>query len=251
MNKKYTETELNDLISQIETQFHSHLEKAEATEGTVELAKSEAAPLAKVEAKEEKKDDDKKEAKKDDEKKDDKKDGDEPEFMKSEYSDADKAELKKLYSDMSKSEQETHFHALKSIMATEVAQPAPAETAKPVETPMAKTEENGGEKLAKAESEIEALKKSNEELKAGMAELVAAMKSKVVKPSAPKGKAVTQLAALEKSEKQAAPSMTREEAKKILGKKAQNPSLEKAERELINAFCFNQVGLEKVQHLLT
>jgi len=244
MNKKYTEQELNALVSEIETQFSSHLAKAEDTATTTELEKAEkiakCGEMAKdeEESKEEKKDEDKKEDEKDEEKQEDpKKEDEKPAFMeKSDYSEDDKSELKELYTGMSKSERETHYEAIKTVMASDVAaEPAKTEE-KPVE--MKKSEQN---------NEIEALKKSNEELKASMETLVAAMKSKV--KTAPKGKAVTGLSALDKSEKPAAPAMSREEAKKVLSKKAAGP-LEKSERELINAFCYGQVGLEKVQHLL-
>lgn len=237
--KKYNETELTNLINEIETQFNSHLSKAEEATTTV-MAKAESeeeAPKAKDE--DEKKDDESedesedKDKKKDKKKDDEKEEGDKPAFLeKSEYSESDKSELNKLYAEMSKSERETHFEALKSTM--------PAG-----ETPMVKSEDT----LSKAESEIAALKKSNEDLQKGMSELVAALKKS--RPAAPKGKAVTGLSALNKSEgTEAKIEMSREEAKKILSKKAQSTTLEKSDRNLINAFAFGTVGLDAVQHLL-
>jgi hypothetical protein len=249
MKKTYTEAELNQLVSQLEVQFHSHLAKAEADAATAnDLSKKEMDKCGEMsmakdedENKEdaEKKDEDKKE----EEKKDEPQQAMELEKAEPTYSDSDKQELESLYKNMSKSEQEIHLEALKKAAGGEAQ----------AEQPMQKTEEQpqGEEKLAKAEEQIAALQKSNEELTKTVGELVATLNKRISKPAAPKGKAVTQLVALEKSEKtEEKPAISREEAKKILSKKAQSETLAKSDREVINAFCFGQVGLDKVEHLL-
>jgi hypothetical protein len=231
--KKYTNAELESLVSELENQFGEALQKSEAP---VVLKKSED---EKSDKKDEKKDD-KKEDKKDDksDKKDEKKDDEKDEkeenpFAKSEYTADDLKELGNLYAGMSKAERQAHLEALNKAEETKI-------------EPMQKSENT----LAKSQAEeIAALKKSNDELQRSMAELVQTMNKRLVKPQTPKGKALTQLSALNKSE-EAPAQMTREEAKKILNKKAQTPDLAKSERELINDFCMNRVGLDRIQHLL-
>lgn len=251
MSKIYTEQELADLISKVESEFSAHLAKAEDELKAQSLAKSEelaSDKMAKSEEKDEKeekeeaKEDAKEEAK--EEPKEEEKEEESKEDADHDYDEEDLEELHKLYKGMSESERQLHHSAIKKCMA------------KVEDAPMAKSEEVRtettivSEELSLAKTEIEALKSANEELKKSLEAIVQTLNKKFVKPAVvPQRKAITELTVLNKSE-QAAPELSRKEIVKKLEKVAATPDLKKSDREAINAYCVGSGTLDSIQHLL-
>ena len=260
MTKTWTEKDALELIAKVESEFMAHLTTLEQP-----LAKSEDESCE--EESEEKKDAEKK--KKEDESKDkasDDKSGEMAAMDKAETpivaEPSEEKEIEELYSSMTKAEKDAHYGALKKVMASAEMQKSEADEASVPET---KSEDNKEVALIKAEFDAvkasnEELKKANEELKKASEEtkknldaVVEALKTRFVKKqSAPKQKAITELSALTKSEKTGTESneLSRTEVKKILSEKAKEPTLKKSDRDLINAYCYEKVGVDKIKHLL-
>lgn len=257
--KTWTEKDALELIAKVESEFMAHLATLEQP-----MAKSED-ESKEDESKEETAEEKEAAAKK---KKEDKSEKDESSEEESgEMAAMDKAEtavgefseekeIEDLYASMTKAEKDAHYGALKKVMAVE--------EMKKSETSTVKTEDNKEIALIKAEFDAvkasnEELKKVNEELKKASEEnqknlnaVVEALKSRFVKKqTVPKQKAITELSALTKSEKSSETSeLSRTEVKKILTEKAKEPTLKKSDRELINAYCYEKVGVDKIKHLL-
>ncbi len=233
MSKTYTEQELNDLISKVESEFSAHLAKAEE-ELNSKLAKSEEEAEEKeevVEAKEESA-----------EKPEEKKEEEEETSEDRPYDEEELELLHKLYAGMSDSEKELHHAAITKCMNKEE---------KPEE--MTKSEDTKSEELSLAKTEIEALKASNEELKKSLETVIETLNKKFVKQPAvaPQRKAITELTVLNKSEEsEKAPVLTHKEVVKKLSKMAATPDLKKSDREAINKFCVGSGTLDSIQHLL-
>lgn len=284
---KYTQEELAALISQVETAFTAELAKAEAGNGDV-LAKSEDA--AKPEEKEESKKDEaasKVDAKADEsqaEAKDESAEKPAAEGKESEapasaekpaeeakeeqkadsedcdYDDEDHEHMHKMYSSMSKGELKAHHDACRKALdgkgmakCGEMHAEAPlakseAEQIAAIEIKPETVEQSKELELAK--SELAAKTEQFEELQKNF-DLVAEVLTKLVKKSAPQGKAVTSLDVVAKSEteKEVKP-LTQSEITAILTKKAADPSLKKSDREAINDFYNVKADISKINHLL-
>lgn len=243
MSKKYSDQDVHDLISKVEAEFAQHLAKSEAKtkeegqplekteiEKCGEIQKSDEAPAAFAPA----------EAKKDDEPKEQPKDQNEDHG----YDEMDKEELKKLYSDMSDSERALHKAALEACQSQD--QQLQKSEEKQEEKVPAQQE---SEELKLAKAEAETLKKNNEELQAQVGELLKKFAQKIVKP-APARKAVTELGALEKSEKETPAPKSKAEIVKTLTQMARGQDLKKSDRDAINAYVVGATGLETISHLL-
>lgn len=235
LKRVYSEQDLDSILATVETAFAEDLQKAE-----LQLAKSEK-PEEKIEKAEVEKCGDMSVAKKEDE--DD-----------CDYNDDDKEELAKMYGSMKKGELKAHYKAVKKHMYKDEMKKS-EETEVQTEKVEPKVEETS---LLKAELEakgqaIEELKKSNEELKANFEQFVAQLSSKIVKPSAPKQKAITELAVIQKNEQteeKKEVKLTAKEISTVLSRKAIDQSLAKSDKELIKNYYSGTVALDKIQHLL-
>jgi len=177
------------------------------------------------------------------------------------YSEEDLEELEKMYDSMKQGEHKHHLKALKKAMtkcwkAEDMdscwsEQDAKEEDKKEEKEEDKKEEmEKCGDVMAKSESSnVELLKKENEDLKKNLEGLVSAMTTFVAK--APARKAITDVSLIKKSEVESTKNLSKSEITKILTKKAQDPSLSKTDRDAINAFYFNQAGLDAIKHLLS
>lgn len=236
MGKTYTREELDSLISKVESDFSAHLAKAEEELKTMKLAKAEE-DEAKVEEKEVKDESaEKPEVKEEDKKEEEEKEDDRP------YDEEDLELLHKLYSSMSDSEKELHKAALEKCMEKEEAEPLE----------MAKSEEKAVEAEKLMKSEIDGLKKENEDLKKSLESLIVTLNKKFAKPAAvtaPARKAITELAVLDKSEKEA-PKLSHKEIVKKLTVAARGADLKKSDRDAINKYCVGAGTLDSIQHLL-
>jgi hypothetical protein len=242
MKKTWTEQEALELIEKVEAEFVAHL--------------AEMKPLAKSE--DESKDEDKKEDKKDESKAEEMDKCGDMAMKKAEEQPAAEPESKEetvedLYKSMSEDEKKAHYDALKKAMAGEEMQKSEAQEAAPKEEP----KKDDAAALMKAEMEAvkasnEELKKQNEELKKNLDGVVAALAKRFAKPApVPKQKAITELGALNKSEtKPEVTELSDKEIRKVLAKKAMEPTLTKSDRDLINAYCYNKVDVSAVKHLI-
>lgn len=264
MTKTWTEKDALELIAKVESEFMAHLTTLEQPmaksedESKEDESKEETAEQKEAAAKKKKEDESKKEEASEE------KSGEMAAMDKAESSvvePSEEKEIEDLYASMTKAEKDAHYGALKKVMATEEmkkSEQAPASTE-------VKTEDNKEVALIKAEFDAvkasnEELKKANEELKKAAEEtqknlnaVIEALKSRFVKkPAAPKQKAITELSALSKSEKTGSETseLSRNEVKKILTEKAKEPTLKKSDRDLINAYCYEKVGVDKIKHLL-
>jgi hypothetical protein len=245
--KQYSEKDLHDLINKVETEFALHLAKAETEAKEQKLEKAEVAKCGEIKKADEAKDilaEEKApvEAPIQEEQAEQPKD----QIIEDHgYSEDEKAELHKLYAEMSDTERALHKQALEACESKDgMLEKSETKT----ETVLEEKQESEELKLAK--SEIEQLKKSNEDLQNQFQELVKSLNKKLVKP-APTRKAITELAVLEKSEKEVdTVPKSKTEIVKILGKKAREESLKKSDRDAINAYVVGSAGLETISHLL-
>lgn len=168
------------------------------------------------------------------------------------YSEEEIEEMNEMYSSMNKAEAEAHYKALKSVVFSE-------------EEVMAKSEYESDEEDEEYESliksEVESVKAENEELKKNL-ETLTSIITKVVKGGAPKQKAITRIGQIEyikKSEEvevkkdESKPDfskMSKKEINKHLSEKIRSGELKKNEKELVDKYCFNEVGFKEIEHLL-
>lgn len=147
--------------------------------------------------------------------------------------------------------------------ASETPQPvlnkAEIEECPPKNSPGAKSADSAanGDKMNKSEadllkSEIEALKKENEDSKNQLQAVSAFLTKFVEKTSPPPQKAITQIDRIEKSEGGGAEvqPLSKSEITQALNKKSADPTLAKADRDAINEFYLNDAGIETISHLL-
>jgi len=99
-------------------------------------------------------------------------------------------------------------------------------------------------------TELQLLKSENENLKKNF-EAITEFLTKLVKKTAPEGKAITSLDVVAKSEGDGRKQLTKSEINAILLRKASDPSLQKSDREAINSYYLNgQVNVNSISHLL-
>jgi hypothetical protein len=151
----------------------------------------------------------------------------------------------------------------KKSEASETPQPvlnkAEIEKCPPSNSPGAKSADSAanGEKMNKSEadllkSEIEALKKENEDSKNQLNAVSAFLTKFVEKTTPPPQKAITQIEVLAKGEggHSETVELTKSEITQVLNKKASDPTLAKSDRDAINEFYLNKAGFETISHLL-
>lgn len=279
---QYTEKELKELIKAVETEFTSHLAKAEVSVQPAPLAKAED------ESKEEKAPEKESEASAKEESKEEKapeaegkeeapaaeaKEGEVPAKKEapaeakeatpapaadeaSGYDAEDIAQMDAMYMSMSKAELLAHHdscvRALDAIGAEHIHAAAPAASAAEIDKcgdmSMQKSEVNLELELAK--SEAAANKAKVEELQKSL-DTVSEFLTKLVK-KVPQGKAITSMEQIAKSEIAAGEEkqLSKSEITSILNKKAADPTLSKSDREAINAYYLNQSNINTISHLL-
>lgn len=174
------------------------------------------------------------------------------------YDEEDIAHMEQMYASMSKSELKAHHDAIRKCLDSQQAEQAPAapEMDKCGDMSMAKSEENTStenkpnQEVELLKSELEAQKTKSEELKKSL-DAVSEFLTKLVKKTAPQGKAITSMDVIAKSE--SAPEskeLSKSEITAILAKKAAEPSLSKSDREAINNFYLNGGSVNSISHLL-
>lgn len=101
-------------------------------------------------------------------------------------------------------------------------------------------------------SEIAAEKAKTEGLQKNLDAVSAFLTKLVEKKVAPAGKAITSLDVIAKSEgvKEDEKPFSKDEIDTLLSKKAQDPKLEKSDRDLINSFYLNGGNINSISHLL-
>jgi hypothetical protein len=271
---KYTEKDVASLIAQVEEAFTAQLAKAE----DLSLAKSEDAPKEHEEKEEHKEKpeheahDAKEEKPEAHEEKHDAKPEHEEKPAQEEhhgeeahdYDQEDMEHMEKMYRSMSKGELAAHHGCIQKCMGKSEAKPAEmskneAEGYKnggeisasaPKDVPGAKSEASDahGDKMEKSEnqevellkSELAAEKAAKDDLKKNY-EAVQEFLTKLVKKTAPQGKAITSLDVVAKSEAAV-------EEKKL--NKA-DQTLKKSDRDAITSYYLNgQVNVNSISHLL-
>ena len=232
---KYSEKDMAALISEVESQFTSHLAKAEKSQVT-DLKKSETAVQVKAE-----------------EKQVVETPAQEQGFN---YDEADINEMNAMYSSMTKGEAEAHYESLKkALKKDEGTEAALTKSEIKEETPEQKDES----KLLK--TEIETLKSEKEKLEKSFQDLTAKLIEFVKGSKAPKQKAITKLEYVAKSEEETVKTeekqedvskMDKSEVSRRLTAKIRSGKLEKSEREKINEFYQSgSKNIESIRHLLT
>ena len=258
-NKTFSKEEFQAMVAELESEF-INLMKSEQESAQL-LAKSEEEAKKEEEKKDEKeeskeedkseKSEEKSESKEEPKKEEEKKDDDESHG----YDDEDMEEMHKMYDSMSKGELKAHKNSIEKCWMSkcgEMTQMAKSEETKvEVKTEEVKTEAKESETETLLKSEIESVKKENEDLKKNLESLVTAMNTFMTK-KAPVRKAITDIEYIKKSEESQdeVKPMTKSEIDTILSKKVVDPSLTRADREAINQFYLTNAGVEKIAHLL-
>lgn len=286
---QYTEKELEQLINEVEKEFTSHLAKAEENfrlaksedsaapkeEPLVKAEEGEKKPEEKPEAKEEPKGEESKEEKKPEAKEAEaeaKEEGEKaPEGEKKpeaeaapkedgeghDYDEKDLEHMDKMYMSMSKGELKAHHDSVRKALDASMAKcgdmsmskSETAATSVEVKPEIVKDESNKELELLK--SEIAAEKAKTEGLQKSLDAVSAFLTKLVEKKVAPQGKAITSLDVIAKSEgAQEEKSLTKGEIDTILNQKAQDPKLEKSDRDAINAFYLSNGSINSISHLL-
>lgn len=278
-----TEKELAKLIADVELEFTAHLAKAESAHSQV-LAKAEGSEEEKEHEEKEQspsnepapeaeadKDGEEHEADKEEkapEHKEEQKDGEEKdaeEHGSQEYSDEDMDKLHSMYGSMSKHELAAHHssilrHLEKPSKEEEKAPEAPAQEAAAPEAPMEKSEKieisletlpTPDSETVLLKSEIEAQKAKTEELQKNL-DAVTAFVTALVKKTVPKGKSITSLDVIAKSESPKEEiNLSKSEITAILTQKASQSTLAKSDRDAINSFYSSgSTNVNSISHLL-
>lgn len=175
------------------------------------------------------------------------------------YDDADREHMQKMYMSMSKGELKAHHDSCRAALdhkgMAKSGEQAPMNKSETVVasievTPEVKPEPNKELELLK--TEVAAEKAKSEALQKNLDTVSAILTKLVEKKVAPQGKAITNLEVIAKSEggKEAEKTLSKSEIDAALGKKAQDPKLEKSDRDAINNFYLNGGSLNSISHLL-
>ncbi len=254
---KYSENELAALISEVETEFSKHLEKAEAGKDAEKLAKTEevdAQSSASDEVVQTEATTDEVVAKSEDANE---------EEVSFDYSDEDVVEMNEMYASMTKSEKEAHYKSVKSEL---FGNEEPVEKTEdkiekkeevPAEEKVAKSED--ADEVSDLKGKLEKSEGNYKELQKGFSDLIEKLTKSVQKSAAPKQKAITKIEYIAKSEENAPADDKTEDVTKLakkeitsrLSEKARNPGLAKSDRDAINAYCLTtDKDIESIKHLL-
>ena len=174
------------------------------------------------------------------------------------YDDADREHMHKMYMSMSKGELKAHHDSCRAALDNKgmakcgemsMSKSETAPTVVAVSAEIVKPEPNKELELLK--SEIAAEKAKTEGLQKSLDAVSAFLTKLVEKKAAPQGKAITSLDVIAKSENTAeAKPLTKGEIDAKLLSKAQDPKLEKSDRDAINAFYLGDRNINSISHLL-
>ena len=197
------------------------------------------------------------------------------------YDEEDLEHMNKMYASMSRGELKAHHDAVKNALDGQAQAQAPAADAQAApaapaaEAPSQPMDKCGEMNMSKAEgkvvavktdtitvtqanpeiallkSEFEAQKAKSEGLQKNL-DAVTEFLTKLVKKTAPAGKAITEMNAIQKSEDQgnAQEIMSKGEVTAKLEKKASDPALLKSDRDAINAYYLQGASFNTISHLL-
>lgn len=167
------------------------------------------------------------------------------------YDEEDYKSMDELYGSMTKSEAEAHFQALSKVLnVVEVSDEDKL------------TKSSSDEFIVSLKNERDLVKKENEQLKKSIENLVSVLKNtKLTEVVAPKRKGITtihELGIIQKSEANVVndgntidvSQLSREQVKAKLNEVIKTQDLTKSERDSINAYCLNRVGIDAIQHLI-
>lgn len=233
---QYSDKDLEALISEVETEFQAHFQKSEdSTEVEAQAEEKETQELAKNEDQVSEED-------------------------TLGYDEEDIKEMNELYAGMSKSEKEAHYKAIKSVLFT-----GSEEDSNEDSNELAKSEDGSIESKESTDNDSEILAKNeelvkeNEELKKSVGKLVALLTEKVKKGAAPKQKAITEIQYMKKSEEEVidetnndvdVSTLSKAEITAKLREKSRSSDLKKSDRDRINAYMFDEIGIDKIKDLL-
>ena len=162
------------------------------------------------------------------------------------YDEEDCKEMDKMYKSMTKAEAEIHYKSVKSALFGDSQE----------STEVKKTESSEEEVILK--SEIESLKKSNEELKKDLESVTSLLKKAFSKPEAkmaPEQKAITEIQYLKKAEdevKKEERDLTRLSKSEINSKltaQIREGKLQKNDKDAIQTY-FEKGSIDSIKHLL-
>ncbi len=276
----FTQEDLAKLVNEVEEHFTSHLAKAEQE---FRLAKSEDGEDKEPKESEEKPEGEEKgdkpaEAAPEMEAAPEEKPAAEapatseaPAQDGSGYDAEDLAHLEEMYASMSFDELMAHHDAVKMALDAKTAETdsataapaaeAPAEMAPeaPAAAPATESapdpfQKSESSEMALLKSELQAQKAKSEELKKSFDTVSQALVSFVSKKSVPQGKAITNVETIAKSEAstdEKALTLSKAQVSEILKKKTADMSLQKSDRELINAYYLVKgTSIDSIAHLL-
>lgn len=174
------------------------------------------------------------------------------------YDDQDREHMQKMYMSMSKGEIKAHHDACRAALDQKglakcgemsMNKTETAATSIEVKAEIVKPEPNKELELLK--SEVSAANAKTEALQKNLDGLQAFLTKLVEKTVPPKGKAITSLEVIAKSEDgKEEKTLTKSDIDSALSKKAQDPKLEKSDRDAINNFYLNGGSLNSISHLL-
>lgn len=189
------------------------------------------------------------------------------------YDEEDHAHMQKMYASMSRGELKAHHDAVKRALDGQSEAAAPAQAAPAASQPMEKCGDMSMNKtetqapvevkpetiavkqenpdLTLLKSEFEAQKAKAEGLQKNL-DAVTEFLTKLVKKTAPAGKAITEMNAIAKSEPVQADeqALSKSEVTAKLDKKASEATLSKSDRDAINAYYLSGASFNTISHLL-
>lgn len=253
----YTEKDVELLLQEVEQNFSAYLAKAEESEKEEKEKEKKDEPKDEAPHKEE----ESKEAPK--EEKPESKEMAEPEKEEAkpehddeacDYDDEDHAHMQKMYMSMKKGELKAHHDAVKMALdkcgmdkcgGMEMSEMKKTEVSFEIDT------KKFTQEIALLKSEISQEKAKNEKLTQEMVQVEKFVEKLLEKKPAPAAKAFTSLDVIQKSEAiKEEKSLSKSEINQILAQKAQDPSLSKSDRELINQYCLSGGSTKIISHLL-
>jgi hypothetical protein len=275
---QYTEKDVAKLVADVEKAFTAHLAKAESDV----LAKSEDGEKDHEDKKEheekpehkEKPEHEAKEHHEEGEKhaehesEGEKKPEGHEEHEGHDYDQEDMMHMEKMYRSMSKGEMQAHHECLSKCMGKAEAKPAEMtkneaeghknggemSACEPKDGPGAKSPASkaDGEQMEKSENQEVELLKSELNAQKKNFEAFQELLTKLVKKTAPQGKAITSLDVIAKSEMpNEEKAISKKEIHEILTAKTADPSLKKSDRDAVNSYYLNgQVNVNSISHLL-
>lgn len=253
----YTDKDVELLLQEVETNFAAFMAKSEETEKEEKKSKEkeereEETPPKKEESSEVPKEE-KQESK--EEPKEEHKEA-QPEHKDDDacdYDDEDHAHMQKMYMSMKKGELKAHHDAVKMALdkcGMDKCGEMDMSEMKKSESFQIDTSKFSQE-IALLKSEISTEKAKNEKLTQEMNQVEKFVEKLLANKPAPAAKAFTSLDIIQKSEvSKEEKTLSKSEVTEILNRKAQDPSLSKSDRELINQYCLMGGSTQIISHLL-